>query len=207
MRALYLVFVFLLVNTNNAHASQIVQILNPRDPVRVREVLNEGQIDMDRESRARSFVVDDARAFKRELSIDTRDALTIFLAYGLSDVTKACGMGERRALLRDAMDILGTTTFPTTDLERMARGFPPKTAPRGHVRFSESLFRKIYGHNLDVQNAEESLAWNTLRYRLRFTRNIEHEQQGLMKFNHLFHRTPTSPLDWAIVRVLAYVKS
>jgi hypothetical protein len=190
--------------------SPITTVLNPTDPVRVAEVLNNGARDLAREAQARRLVDQDLRSLRLSSSEQTRFAQSVFLAYGASDVTARLGMGERQALLRDAFETMRTAQVSVTDLERMARGVVPETRnlaqERAQLPRVRQTFRTIYGREPNFRNPEENLAWNTLMYRIRFPRNLNEERQGITEFRRIFGRSPQDPFQWATVRVLGYVR-
>lgn len=190
--------------------SPITTILNLADPLRIAELLNDGQRNLTRETQALTRVQQDLRTFRLDSTEETRIAHSVFLAYGASDVTARLGMGEREALLRDAYETMRTSRVSVTDLERMARGVVPETRNLAQERVQlprvRQTFRTIYGHEPDFRNPEENLAWNTLMYRIRFPRDLTAERQGIVEFRRLFGRDPRDPFQWSTVRVLGYVR-
>ncbi len=152
----------------------------------------------------------DARSFQVALTQTDRDRLASFVDTGTTPETRALGSGERRALLRDALQTIGRSNVPTSDLERLARGRIPATRnleiERTQVPRARTTFRTIYGRDPDFRNPEENLAWNTLMYRIRFPRDLAQERQGIQEFRTLFRRDPQDPFQWAVVRALGYVE-
>ncbi len=195
--------------TSNIPKTVTISILNPKDPQRVAEVLNQGRRELTQEVQAASTLARDAQTFDIQLSLEDRQALSVFVTYGLSDVTRALGMGERRALVRDALETLGAD-FPVTDLERMARGIIPSTRniikERAQLPRVRKTFRTIYGHDPNFADLDENLAWNTLMYRIRFSRDLVAERKGIQAFRKAFGRSPSDPFQWATVRVMGYVR-
>ncbi len=160
-------------------------------------------------SEALTQISSDTNTFRVTIMSQDQERLASFIDQGTSSATQALGSGERRALVRDALDTMGRA--PTqTDLERLAQGEIPQT--RNLTREGEQLarsratFRTIYGRDPNFQNQEENLAWNTLMYRIRFPRDLAQERQGITAFQRLFRRVPTDPFQWAVVRVLGYVR-
>ena len=142
---------------------------------------------------------------------DTRArALANFVTYGISQRTRALGIGERQALVRDAMQTMGTSDIPPADLERLVHGQIPQTRnlaiERQQLQRVRQTFRTLYGHNPDFQNPEEKLAWHTLMYRIRFERDLSAERQAIKEFRRTFRREPRDPFQWSVVRVMAYVR-
>lgn len=160
-------------------------------------------------SQPQSTLEEDAQSFGITLGAADMYRLGRFIEDGSDAVTRVLGSGERRALVRDAFDTMGRA--PTSgDMERLANGQIPlsRNLAREHEQLSEArvAFRLIYGHNPNFQNYEENLAWNTLMYRIRFSRDLVREQRGIVEYRRLFGRTPSTPFHWATVRVLGYVR-
>ena len=139
----------------------------------------------------------------------SQERLATFVAYGLTPETARLGLGERRALLRDAYETMRAVPA-LADLERLARGQIPQARnlveERRQSTRALATFRTIYGHAPDYRNPEENLAWNTLLYRIRFPRDMARERAGITEFRALFRRDPRDPFQWAVVRVLGYVQ-
>jgi surface protein len=159
----------------------------------------------------RSFLNEDARVFQVTLSLEDEQRLQQFIDIGTSATTTALGSGERRSLVRDVFDTIGRA-IPTSDLERLARG---ETAPgsrnlareKAQLPRAQATFRTLYRRDPNFKNPQENLAWNTLMYRIRFTRDLAREAQGIQFFRKAFPtKIPTDPFQWAVVRVLGYVK-
>lgn len=156
------------------------------------------------------LVESDARAFQVVLPSADRERFAAFIDAGTTAETRALGAGERRALLRDALQTIGRASLPIADLERLARGQIPTTrnleGERAQLPRARTTFRTIYGRDPDFRNPEENLAWNTLMYRIRFPRDLALERQGIQEFRATFRRDPQDPFQWAVVRALGYVQ-
>lgn len=133
-----------------------------------------------------------------------------FICIGNSPETISLGQGERRAVLRDYFNALGFNNVFWDDIQRISTGTKPihrnLTKEQANVPTALAYFKKIFGHSPVFTNSVEDLAWNTLMYRIRFPRNLTLEAAGITKFRQIFGRTPVSPIDWASVRILGYVK-
>ncbi len=151
----------------------------------------------------------DARSFGVTLAAPDQERLASFVDNGTTSETRALGSGERRALVRDALQTMGRSNVPLSDLERMARGEIPATRnlviEREQLPRVRSTFRSLYNRDPNFRNAEENLVWNTMMYRIRFPRNLAAEREGIQDFRQAFNRTPTDPFQWAVVRALGYV--
>lgn len=152
----------------------------------------------------------DYRAFGVMADAVSAAKMALFIEQGISSATVKLGSGERRALVRDALDTMQRASIPLDDLERLATGAIPMTrnlaSERARVNWALPTFRSIYGHAPVFSNPEENLAWNTLMYRIRFTRDLVKERKGIQEFRRIFKRDPSTPATWAVVRVLGYVK-
>jgi len=151
-------------------------------------------------------VVQDTKEFKVTLPEADRKVLTNFVTYGVSEATKKLGSGERRALVRDQLETLGRVSVNA--LEQLANGQKPvdRNLSKEVAQLKKVLptFKKLVGRSPDFKNPNEDLAWNTMLYRVRFTRDLSKERAGIGQFKLTFRRLPKSPLDWAVVRAAGY---
>lgn len=188
----------------------LLTVVNPRDVEQVVGRFNQGQRDEAREQVTMNQLQTDLRSFRLSAPDEQQiQDLATFISYGLTEGSARLGSGERRAVVRDALETLRTTNLSPADLERLVHGQIPQarnlTEERRQATRALATFRTIYGHAPNFQNAEENLAWNTLMYRIRFPRDLEAETQGIQEFRATFHRTPQDPFQWATVRVMGYV--
>lgn len=156
-------------------------------------------------------ITQDLREFGVQATEASRVALTWFVQEGTSSASKALGEGERRAVVRDALETLRRSDVPLEDLERLASGQIPKTRnlaeEQKQVARALPTFKTLYGGRApNFKNAEENLAWNALLYRIRFPRDLKAEQQGVKEFRARYGRDPKDPFQWATVRVMGYVQ-
>ncbi|OGL65740.1 hypothetical protein A3B21_01200 [Candidatus Uhrbacteria bacterium RIFCSPLOWO2_01_FULL_47_24] len=161
------------------------------------------------EAKYKTLIRSDAATFKVELTPSNETTATNFVTYGTSEKTKALGAGERRAVMRDYFETVGRGNVNYEDVERITKGEKPVSRnlekERVQVGAALKVFTKIFGHNPDFQDPKEDLAWNALLYRIRFSRDLAKEREGIAEFKMIFKRAPATPLDWAAVRVLGYV--
>lgn len=161
------------------------------------------------EGRIIAGVFQDAREFRVTMTTSTASILARFVAFG-TEATRRLGEGERRAVIRDALETLRRADISIADLDRMARGQIPLmrnlVAEREQLPRVRATFRTIFGHDPNFQNAQENLAWNTLMYRIRFVRDLTAERRGITEYRRIFSRTPSAPMSWAAVRLLGYVR-
>lgn len=158
----------------------------------------------------RTQVSADAKAFSVTLPPSAQADIASFIEFGTGSTdVDALGTGERRAVVRDALEIM-QGNINIQDLARIASGQIPvrrnlaqeqKLVPR-----ALATFRTIYGHAPNFKDEGENLAWNTLIYRLRFDRNLTQEKSGIQEFRRLFNRSPQDPFQWSVVRVLGYIR-
>jgi hypothetical protein len=181
------------------------------DPAKLEEVLSQGLVRNEAEESKYSILIEkDSKEFKIDLSTINKGAITNFVSYGISNKTIALGAGERRAVVRDYLETVGKENVNWEDIERMVNG--EKIVDRNlekeqaQVTAALKIFKKIFKHDPVFSNAEEDLGWNTLLYRIRFPRDLEKEKEGITKFKKIFWYSPKTPMDWAAVRVLGYVK-
>lgn len=162
------------------------------------------------EQKYRPLIVADGKEFGVSLPTSVTDAATTYISYGIDDATKALGAGERRAALRDYLETTGFSDIKWGDVARMVAGTKPVDRNLGkeqaQVTRALKTFESIYGHRPDFKNSEEDLAWNTLMYRIRFSRDLVKERAGIVKFKKIFGRNPVTPFQWSTVRLLGYVR-
>jgi hypothetical protein len=182
---------------------------DPSDATVLAEAMGVSQ-DTGRETLVAGQVQADAKAFGLTLAPAQATEITNFIVYGISPATAKLGQGERRALIRDYMDTMQRSGVVWSDIERMANGRIPiqrnLEAERAQVATVLPIFRKIFGHDPNFDSAVENLSWNTLMYRIRFPRDLVREMSGIQEYLVLYWRTPSTPLQWSIVRVLGYIK-
>lgn len=188
---------------------QVVTILNPTDIKSLVQATN-GSRDFASEAKSAKLLTQDAREFRVPLNDEQNLVLANFVTYGISERTRNLGSGERRALIRDALQTMKTGTVSPSDLERLARGMKPEyrnlSAEIAQLPRVRQTFQAIYGHLPNFKDPSEDLAWNALMYRIRFPRDLKEEAQGIQEFKKLFKKSPSDPFQWAAVRVLGYVK-
>lgn len=165
--------------------------------------------DTDAETKAAANAASDQAEFKVVATENQTKAMTNFIAYGISLSTQKLGTGERRAVLRDYLEIIGKAGVVWSDIENIANGLKPVgrnlNKEKSQVGIIREMWKKMLGRDPNFKDAKEDLAWNTMMYRVRFDRDLEKEKDGIGKFRGIFKRLPISPLDWAAVRALGYV--
>ncbi|MDD5512008.1 MAG: fibronectin type III domain-containing protein, partial [Dehalococcoidales bacterium] len=152
----------------------------------------------------------DAKEFKLILNAGQEMAIRNFIVYGISPATVKLGRGERRAVARDYMETVHRADFVWSDIERLTTGLIPLVRnlalERQNVNKALPVFLDIFGHTPNFKVAKENLAWNTLLYRIRFTRDMAKESAGLKVYFGIYKHYPTTPFGWSVVRVLGYVR-
>jgi len=157
-----------------------------------------------------NLIDDDLEEFKIETTDSQKLAINSFVSCGNSAATIAFGAGERRALMRDYFETVGHGDVVWTDIERLATGQKPvkRNLTKEQARVDKVLrnFVAIFGHSPNFKNAKDDLAWNTMMYRIRFTRDLVKEKTGIILFKNKIGANPTTPLGWAMVRALGYIE-
>ncbi|MFH0874151.1 MAG: hypothetical protein V1846_04930 [Candidatus Komeilibacteria bacterium] len=182
---------------------------DPSDPVTLLQVMGE-TANPTEVAKNEKLVKSDGKQFGVILSATEATDAANFVTYGISDATKDLGSGERRAVLRDYLETTKFSDIKWDDVARLADGAKPVNRnlklEQSKVPAALKTFVRIFGHNPNFQNATEDVAWNTIMYRIRFTRDLAKEASGITKFKSIFKTTPSTPADWAAVRILGYVK-
>ena len=138
-------------------------------------------------------------------ALDTLKA-TNFIAYGVDSNTIKLGLGVRKDLVGEILAIYSSLNINT--LTELAAGKKPTqrnlTFERKQVGLANQLLVRIMGHKIDFKDKTQDLAYNSVIYPVRFPgRDLKKEGSAAAKFKKLVGRTPTSPLDWSVVRVMA----
>ncbi len=166
-------------------------------------------INSDLENYYKKLVLRDINEFKVVFNNNQLESLKNFVVYGISSETIIMGEGERRSLLRDYLETVGKSDVYWQDVQNLATGklIISRNLEKEKSKAQESLkyFKKVFGVNPDFKNKKHELFWNTLMYRIRFTRDTEKEKSGIDKFKKIFNRSPRNTLDWATVRGLSYI--
>lgn len=153
-------------------------------------------------------VQNSATEFGVTLSATDLAAAANFVNSGTTAATVRLGSGERLALVRDQLETLGRISVLA--LEQLAAGQKPtvRSLSKEQSQLPKVLaaFEKVFGRRPNFRNAADDLRWNTLMYRVRFPRDLAKERTGIARFKVVFGRIPTSPLDWAVVRAIGYVR-
>lgn len=162
------------------------------------------------EQTASTQVSNSVEEFGVTLTATQTQMATNFVAYGYSTATQKLGSGERLALVRDAFDTLQRfPNDPANFFEQLATSRKPmeRNLPREVARLRTVLpaFEALMGRRPNFKVVEEDLGWNTLMYRIRFTRDLNKERAGITKFRSIYRRDPTSPFDWSIVKAWGYM--
>ncbi len=156
------------------------------------------------------FIDADIITFNVGVSPLEKEWIITFVCYGHSLPTVALGSGERRAMIRDYFETAYASQVYWGDIYRMSIG--QKIVQRNLTKEVAQIervittFEMLYNRRPAFGLDAEDLSWNTLMYRIRFVRNLEKERLGIGRFETQFDRLPTSPYDWALVRVYGYVQ-
>lgn len=131
-----------------------------------------------------------------------------FLQNG-SLATNTFGSGERAVFWREFTELYGREPF-VAELDLMSNGQIHERNPELESRLMNQvlpLWQKLTGKKslTNISDREQQI-FDVMVYRLRFPRDIEQEKLGLTKFIRLFQYLPKTPIDWAAVRVLGYIK-
>ncbi len=171
------------------------------------------KLDIAAEAKNANLVTADLKEYKVVLSGQVKTIASNFITYGTSAATVKLGSGERRALLRDILDVLGDKANNADALlqlvEELTNGKKPSvrnlSKEQKQVPVLLKLFQQLSGKaKPDFKNAKDDLAWNTLQYRTRFSRDLNAEKVGIAQFKKVISRTPRTPIDWAAVRAYGY---
>ncbi len=156
----------------------------------------------------RPLLKSDAIAFHVKVTDTQLLSATHFVACGMSPETIKLGSGERRALIRDYYETVQRGDIVWSDIQRLTVGqkLVKRNLANEQARAERTLknFKMFVPHTPNFTNVQEDLAWNTLMYRIRFSRDLTKEKNGILQFKSLYKRSPVTPLEWAVVRAIGY---
>lgn len=196
------------VNTTPTSQPTVVYIHDPAQYAKV--LLDFGlQSDPVNFERNKALIRSDANAFGVVITDEQVRVISNFVTYGASTETIKLGSGERHAVIRDYFETVSRADVVWDDIQRLTIGQKPVkrnlAKEQAQVPIALAAFTRMTGHTPNFQNASEDLAWNTLMYRIRFSRDLVKEQNGIVWYKAIFKRIPVTPFDWAGVRALGYI--
>ncbi len=132
-----------------------------------------------------------------------------YAKYGASMSSCLLGEGERLGVISDIFEVLGRTDAPIVDLDRLASGSIPLTPSK--VPFTrrqkvaqDALRQTLQKTSISKENTVS--AYYALMYRVRpGLRSLSRERVAIYKFTQDNKRLPRTSIDWAKIRVIAYL--
>lgn len=143
---------------------------------------------------------------KNLLSADA-NRLNFFVTYGTAG-TKILGAGERTGVISSYKSAFGK--LPKTEIEwqdaiKIANGRWPAEKNTTAETKAKMSFKKIYGREAKMDNANDNAAVTVMAYGLRPSqRNTNSEKTAIISFKYINKRAPTTAVDWDVVRAIAY---
>jgi len=142
-----------------------------------------------------------------ELTDEQKSALIEFITYG-TETTKVLGAGERAGTANSykaAFGKLPKTEADWADAIKIANGRWPSERSAIAETGAKTSFKKIYGREANMDNQNDNAAVTVMAYGLRpANRNLNSEKAAILAFKYFLKRTPTTAVDWDIVRAIAY---
>jgi len=142
-----------------------------------------------------------------ELTDEQKSALIEFITYG-TETTKVLGAGERAGTANSykaAFGKLPKTEADWADAIKIANGRWPSERSATAETVAKASFKKIYGREANMDNQNDNAAVTVMAYGLRPSqRNLNSEKAAILAFKYFLKRTPTTAVDWDIVRAIAY---
>ncbi|MFA5360333.1 MAG: hypothetical protein WC349_05290 [Patescibacteria group bacterium] len=133
--------------------------------------------------------------------------LNFFITYG-TVTTKILGAGERAGVINSykvAFGKLPKTEAEWQDVIKIANGRWPSERSVAAEAKAKLSFKKIYGRDAKMDNANDNAAITIMAYGLRPSkRNTNSEKVAIMSFKYIYKRAPSTAVDWDIVRAIAY---
>ena len=143
----------------------------------------------------------------KNLTATDNNRLNFFITYGTVG-TKILGAGERAGVLNSYKAAFGK--LPKTETEwqdaiKIAGGRWPSERNAAAETKAKTSFKKIYGREANMDNQNDNAAVTVMAYGLRpANRNLNSEKAAILAFKYFLKRTPTTAVDWDIVRAIAY---
>ncbi|MFH0955878.1 MAG: hypothetical protein V1801_01525, partial [Candidatus Falkowbacteria bacterium] len=141
------------------------------------------------------------------LTDEQKSALIEFITYG-TETTKVLGAGERAGTANSykaAFGKLPKTEADWADAIKIANGRWPNQRNAAAETKAKASFKKIYGREANMENQNDNAAVTIMAYGLRpSARNLNSEKSAILAFKYFIKRTPTSAVDWDMVRAIAY---
>lgn len=141
------------------------------------------------------------------LTDEQKSALIEFITYG-TETTKVLGAGERAGTANSykaAFGKLPKTEADWADAIKIANGRWPNQRSATAETGAKTSFKKIYGREANMDNQNDNAAVTVMAYGLRpANRNLNSEKAAIISFKYFLKRTPTTAVDWDIVRAIAY---
>jgi ElaB/YqjD/DUF883 family membrane-anchored ribosome-binding protein len=146
----------------------------------------------------------------QRLNERARNAIDVFVGYGVDENTRGLGEGERAAVIHSferAFDKLPESEEEVEDMVKIANGrWPGKKSPEAEKRAKER-FQEIYDRIPNMENANDNAAVTVMAYGLRQraeNRNLNSEKKGIEIFESIFGRAPQDTDDWNIMQAITY---
>ncbi len=142
-----------------------------------------------------------------EMSDQTRNAITNFVAYG-TKTTQLLGAGERAGIVNSFKTSFGK--LPTTqedwfDIIKIANGRWPNQRSKTAEDRATINFRQVYLRNPDLTNPLDDAAITVMAYGLRpADRNLNSEKTAIKSFKAIYGYTPSTATAWDVIRAIAY---
>ena len=100
---------------------------------------------------------------------------------------------------------LPKTEADWADAIKIANGRWPSERSATAETGAKTSFKKIYGREANMDNQNDNAAVTVMAYGLRpANRNLNSEKAAILAFKYFLKRTPTTAVDWDIVRAIAY---
>ena len=144
---------------------------------------------------------------EKDFSSADANRLNWFVTYGTVG-TKILGAGERAGVInsyKSAFGKLPKTESEWQDAIKIANGRWPSVKNSAAETKAKASFKKIYGREAKMDNANDNAAVTVMAYGLRPSlRNLNSEKAAILAFKYFIKRAPSTAADWDMVRATAY---
>ena len=110
-----------------------------------------------------------------------------------------------KTCFKAAFGKLPKTEAEWQDVIKIANGRWPSERNMAAETKAKVSFKKIYGRDANMTNANDNAAVTIMAYGLRPSqRNLNSEKVAIITFKYFIKRAPVSAIDWDMVRAIAY---
>jgi hypothetical protein len=146
----------------------------------------------------------------QQLNEQARNAIDVFVGYGVDENTKGLGAGERAAVVHSFENAFGKipeTEEEVEDMIKIANGRWPGKKSEQAEEGAKERFQEIYDREPNMENQSDNAAVTVMAYGLRQraeNRNLNSERKGIEIFKNIFGHAPQNTEEWNTMQAITY---